>query len=214
MKKILKWIGIGFAVLFVLTLVITVASPGGQESFEKGYQQGKDVAESKTSPTTVQTSTEATYTLDANAEVNGKRIKVTGTSNLPNGTILDVIANRMVIFKGESEERGTLEGRGISKASVFNGAFTTNVSLVDSSFTTWLNSAGDEVSKVSPSVTVKVVLDPKRSNPAQDSEVLKAIGINGEQLASSPNKKVIGERTNTPTNQLETSLTVSLPYIK
>lgn len=213
MKKVFIIIAGIIGAVFIISLIAAASSPSVKESFEKGQQQGKEIIEGNPSPTQVQT-TQIVYTLNADAVVTNNTIKVSGTSNLPNGTILDVTANRMVVFKGESEERGTLEGRGTSKASVFNGAFTTNVSLINSSFANWLNSAGDEVSKVSSNVTVKVTLDPKRVNPAQNSDVLTAIGSNGEQLASSPNKKVVGERTNTPTNQLETTLTVSLPYNK
>lgn len=101
----------------------------------------------------------------------------------------------MIVFKGDTEEQGASQHQGRAKASVWDGAFTTTVAPLDENLAYWLETVGDEVSRVSNNVQVTVTLNPKRESPEQKDEVIKAIGTNGENLASSPQKKVIGEKT-------------------
>jgi len=203
MKKILLILA-GIFGIFILIGIVASNTPEGKKSFEAGLEKGRETVEGNENQTV--------YTLEAKAEVgNDGKILVSGTSNLPNGSLLDVSVNRMVMFNGETEEKATLEGRGVEKASVWDGQFNTTVAPLDSTFSTWLASVGDEVAKVGSNVQVVVTFNPKRAQPAQKDEVLQVVGSEGENLNTSPQKKVIGDRSDNPWTQLETELVVPFP---
>lgn len=208
MKKILLIVLGGFILLIVIGLI---ASPeSSKKSLDKGFEQGKQAVEGNQDATS-DNQNKVTYSLQANATVaSDGKISVTGTSNLPNGSLLDVNAMRLITFKGDTEERESLEGMGIEKASVFNGSFNTVVSLNNDAFSAWSIASGDEVQSVSDNIHVKIIFDPKRQNPAQNDDVLTAVGSQGENLASSPQRSELGGKTNNPYNQL--GLTLSVVY--
>ena len=180
MKKIIIIIAVGFVILFFIGVVTALFTGEGQKSFEQGKQDAKELVEGQT-----QEESQVAYTIEAKAEVDSNRITVSGNSNLPNGAILDVTAQRMVVLKNETEEVASLKGMGVEKASVFDGAFTTTVSPLDGDFRAWLDAVGDEVTSVGTNVVITVRFDPKRSQPSQKDEVLATVGENQPQSETS-----------------------------
>lgn len=221
MKKVV-FIVLGIVgVLFLIGLVAVILDPEAQESFEKGQDAAKSVVQ-KTEPTptievqTTQTpnptkSTEIVYSLSTELSVDGKKIMVKGKSSLPDYSLLDVKAMRIIVFQGESKENATLEGAGSSKASVFNGEFNTTVSPIDDTFNSYRQSAGETIQKVVPEIEVVTTFNPKRTQPSQKAEVLSVIGSNGDKLQSSPQLYVVGSKTNNPYNQLQLKQRISYP---
>ena len=177
MKKILIIVAVVIAILFIIGVVTALFTGDGQKSFDQGKQDAKERIEGQT-----QEQRQTPYTIDAKAEVDSNRIKVSGTSNLPNGAILDVTAQRMVVLKNETEEVASLKGMGVEKASVFDGTFTTSVTPLDSDFRAWLGAVGDEVTSIGPNVLITVRFDPARSQPSQKEEVLSTVGDNQLQI--------------------------------
>ena len=175
MKKKLKWVAIAIVAIFAFFVVIGLLSGEGKKSLEQGKQDAKELVESQK-----QGQNQTTYTIAPKAEVgSSEKIKVSGTSNLPNGSLLDVTAQRQVVLKGETEAGATLQGMGIAKASVWDGNFTTTTEPLDDRFSSWLEAVGDEVTSVGPNVLITVSFNPKREEPAQKDEVLAVVGTNG-----------------------------------
>ena len=154
---------------------------------------------------------EIVYTLDPTAVVDTDGgIKVDGVTNLPDGALLDVAVNRVFTFEGETDLRTSLEGRGVEMVSVLDGKFNAKVTIDDEAFKNSLNWIGERV-VVDKNVQVVVIFDPTRQNLAQKDEVLLVIGKRGEKLEGSAQKIVIGEKTESPFNQLEVQLNILYP---
>ena len=118
MKKIV-FIALGIVgVLFFIGLVAVILDPESQESFEKGQNEAKSVVQKTEVTPTIEAkftstpnptkSTEIVYYFTAELSVDGKKITVKGKSNLPDYSLLDVKAMRIITFQGESKENAAL----------------------------------------------------------------------------------------------------------
>lgn len=71
----------------------------------------------------------------------------------------------------------------------------------------------DRVKKLYPDVQVTASFYVSRDlGVIQPASVLSTVGVNGENLATSPEKKVFGSLTPNPSNALETVTRVPLPF--
>lgn len=151
------------------------------------------------------------YTIDGKVEVIDNVIQVEGSTNLPDGAIIDITANRTVLLNGDTQISGSSEGRGIEKATVSGGKFNTEVALNDEAFKEWKEAVGEEITEVDPTVEVSILFNPERENPTQPLNIIELIGSQGEALSNSPQLDQFGSQTNNPKNRLELHLETLLP---
>lgn len=151
---------------------------------------------------------QVTYTLDAESKaVDTKTLEVNGTTNIPNGSMLGVVVERISVAKGESEERFFRVAT--TTATVKDGKYDVQTSVDDQKFLAFEKASGP-VESVDGNVQVTVTFDPQAEN--QPQAVIDAVGKSGEKLESSPQKKVFGSLTKTPVNQLEVMLKTVLAF--
>jgi hypothetical protein len=136
-------------------------------------------------------------------------IRVTGTTNLPDGSILGVTASRALRNEGETDVRESPAGDG--EVTVKDGAFALSLTLDE----TTLPIGVDEqfpIAVVSPLVDVCVTFATGVDNegvPHQtDAGVLEAVGPNGERLVNSDQAQVFGSLTDHPAHWLEVPTSV------
>jgi hypothetical protein len=151
------------------------------------------------------------YVLEAEAKSVNNAIDIKGTTNLPEGSILEVSANRMFVFSGESDTRHGLQGRGYQNVKATKGEFKTTIKLDDKKFLDFIKASGETIT-LNPNLNVEVVFNPRQN---QTPDTLAIVGENGEQLETSSSKKVIGEATIQPYNTLEfrTEVPLAFPYL-
>jgi len=201
MRQVLTWMGL--IIFFVFVIIASITIPRGLEGTEKNRGDGRI--------TQFRQENVEVYTL--NAEISSKtrnNILIKGTTNLPEGSVLEIEASRGVMFWGDTKPRFGGEGRGIINAITSNGMFETEIKLDDEDFENWLKVAGDEVKEVSSEVKVSIMFDP--TSDYQSKDVIGVVGINGEKLVNSPLRDIFGEKTDNPVNKLLFEKTILLPY--
>ncbi len=140
--------------------------------------------------------------------ISGSVIEITGTSNLSDGALLNIIAERRFIWRGESEERSFRAAT--SSVSLNGGVFNIQLTINDNSLLTYLVKSNEAVSSVNNYVHLEVIFDPKAEN--QPSKIVSAVGTNGEKLGSSLQKYVFGSLTKNPVNRLHVEMETLLPF--
>jgi len=202
MKK--KIVMVGGALLL---LIIIVSSVSKNSEVKKSFEEGKKQAGENLEKPAV------TYILSANAKTIGaSEVGVSGETNLPEGSVLEITGVRLFTFEGEKSERYSYPEGGYATLSVKNGKYQGSIKLDDKKFLDfWINSS--EPVRLSPDINISVVFTPKEN---QTDEILKIVGTNGEHFANSPNKEVIGSATDHPYNTLEVEMEIplSFPYPK
>lgn len=224
MKKTLKislFVIIGIVVLGVIG---SLASKDGKDSFQQGMNQAKQVVNESTpqptqtsQPTSIQSASPTTkkpiYTIEAKAEKkNEANITISGTSNLPNYSLLTVEARRQTLMTDDKELREDLSTQILGKASVYDGKFVTDIGLPDTNLKNKIKLAPELYKSVNDELIVVVSLNPLRESPAQKPEVLQIIGAKGENLLTSPQLSTIGAKTDNPYHTLETRIKIQIPY--
>lgn len=233
MKKALKVSIFLIIGIFILGILGSLTSEKGKESFKKGMSKGEQITEEvsketrKPEPTPLMNQTpstnpitnskleeKVTYSIIAKAEKldNGK-IRISGTTNLPSKALFNIKAQRQVIMKGDINPREHLASQAIEKASVFDGKFTTDVTLLDQKLKNLISLAPEEYEKVSDEVVILITFDPTLTDPRQKEEVLKATGNNGEKLEGSPIMQTVGSSGEKSHNILEQETKIIIPYI-
>jgi len=141
---------------------------------------------------------------------NSDMIEVKGTSNLPDGSIISVIINRISIWQGENEER--FFRIGFANLKVQNKKFSAAIPVDDKKFLEFEKISGEFIKELNENVEVVVNFDP--SSELQSKDVVEVIGKKGEKLEGSPQKSIFGSLTDNPVNQLEVKLRTNLifPY--
>lgn len=169
----------------------------------------------KVSPTTTAaapTKPNVRYTIRLSATVIAPQtVRVTGTTNLPDGTAVSVGASQAFRFERESEIRASHVAGG--SATVENGAFATTLGPLDyGDILVGLEpGVGDSefgpVAVIDDAVTVcGEVQTGKDFDGVQrqpNPDVRNAIGPDGEMLKDSPQAEVFGAATSTPSHWLE-----------
>lgn len=221
MKKTLKISLFVIIGIVILGIIGSLTSEEGTKSFEQGMNQAKQVVNEPTeqpSPTTYPSviatpAQKQIYTIEAKAiKKDNSYITVSGTSTLPNFSLLTIEARRQVLMTDDNELRDFLTGQTTSKASVYDGKFTTEILLPDESTKKQIALSPELYKSVSNELVIVVTLNPLREEPSQKPEVLQLIGMRGENLTTSPQVSTIGAKTNNPYHTLETRLTINIPF--
>lgn len=153
---------------------------------------------------------EIIYNLSANANaVSGSIIEISGTSNLPDKALLNIIAERRFVWQGESEERSFRVAT--STVSINNGVFNIQLTIDDNKILTYLVKTNEAVSSVNNNIHLEVIFDPQAEN--QPSQIVSVVGANGEKLENSPQKDVFGSLTKNPVNRLNVEMETLLPFL-
>lgn len=131
-------------------------------------------------------------------------LEVTGTTNLPDHTEVDLSATRSSIEDGESTARGTSAAR--ETATVAGGTFSMAVTLDEGDLLAAIT-PGHAVETISPVVAVCVVVktgtdSTTGSNRQPDEGVREALGESGKQLEGAMGAFVVGELTDKPATWL------------
>lgn len=113
-------------------------------------------------------------------------VQVSGSTNLPNGSMIEVVVNRIYTYHGEDEEQTGFVG--VAETTVRNGQYDASVMVDDKEFLDIQKVSGFFIKNFNENVEVVISFRPIK---AQSSDVLKIVGPNGEKLASSPQKQII-----------------------
>jgi hypothetical protein len=149
------------------------------------------------------------YNLVATASgIDENNIKLTGTTNLPDDSLLNVIVERIFVWQGESESRSFRIAT--SSTTVKNGAYDVQIKVDDKKFLDFQKVSSEVISNLDNNVRVTVTFDPTADN--QPASIVKIVGAKGEKLESSPQKDVFGSLTNDPINHLNVELKTALPF--
>lgn len=163
-------------------------------------------------PPPVSKASSPTDILELAAEADGAgsdSITISGTTNLPDGALLNIHADRVSTWVSESVERFFTVG--IGSASVESGTFEAEVALDDRSFVDFEKVSGEVISRLDARVEVTVTFDP--SNSMQPDDVVTQVGgARGSFLASSEQLSVFGSETDSPINQLEVVFREEVPF--
>lgn len=198
-KKIVLIFGVAaFAFLIVFGLT-TPATPTKNTDQQKTQESPKE-----------QPKAEVTiYELKAEANATSKdTVEVKGTSNLPDGSIVSVVINRISIWQGEDEER--FFRAGFANVTVKDKKFSTSITVDDKKFLEFEKVSGEFIKELNENVEVVFNFDP--SSELQPKSVVEIIGAKGEKLENSPQKDVFGSLTSNPINQLEVEIRTKLPF--
>lgn len=168
-------------------------------------------------PPLVQVST-TTYALSVSAKALGPdSVEVSGQTNLPDGAVIEILSRRILTMVGEDDERFPFPGSGSVTTEVKNGIYVAKITMDDRKLVDFLKVAAPEsiVKKFDPNIEIEATFHPRRTNDSfsQSASVLSIVGANGENLASSPQKKVFGSATATPSNYLEAVIRIPLPFL-
>jgi len=145
------------------------------------------------------------FSIEVETSAKGRDgIRVTGTTNLPDGSVLGITVSRALRNQDETDVRESPAGDG--EVTVQEGAFTLSLTLDE----TTLPMGVDEqfpIAVVSPLVDVCVTFATGVDNagiPYQtDAGVLEAVGPNGERLVNSDQARIFGSLTDHPAHWLE-----------
>lgn len=162
------------------------------------------------------------YAMQVEAELAGGQIKVSSTTNLPDGARVSVKAVRIFRNEGEDEVRASpvdLEGEGsLEDAEVRDGSFNATIPLEESTLTLGVGPAQDDdtIAVVDSHLTVcatfytgRDAIDDEWRQP--DADVRATVGESGEQLEGSPQAEEFGSATDTPSLSLETMTRIKAP---
>lgn len=203
--------------IIILILLFLIIPTNGEKSSPKTtidntIQTPQNIpakTEEKTTVATKPAEPEIIYNLTANANViNESIVGISGTSNLPNGALLNITAERLFMWRGESEEKYYRVAT--STTSINNGAFDIQLTIDDSKLLTYLIKSNEGVSSVNNNIHLEVIFYPKADN--QPAEIINVVGTNGEKLATSPQKDVFGSLTKTPVNRMHVEINTLLPF--
>lgn len=205
----------GLSIIIFLVLV-GMASDNNDEESIKGNQEDINVESveelNKTEEITEDTKAaneNIVYTLSAEGKsVSKDRIEISGTTNLPDGSLLDIGVDRISISVGKDEEEFFSVGADYS--TVKNGNYKIELTTNDKKFLDFEKASDDQIKKLYDEVEISVLFDP--SSKKQPQSVVGIVGQNGEKLESSPNKKVFGSLTSNPVNELIVKNRVKSPF--
>ncbi len=204
------------SVIIVLILLMFIFAPASNNKSNTKSATNNGSNKSTVQPTKKketeppkQVEPEIIYNLTASANAVSKSvIEITGTSNLPDGALLNIIAERRFISRGESEERSFRTAT--SSVSISSGAFSIQITIDDGKFLTYVTKTNEKVSTVNNNISLEVIFDPKAEN--QPSRIVSIVGANGEKLENSSQKYVFGSLTKTPVNRLHVEMETLLPF--
>lgn len=202
---------VAVAVLITLSFVSLAACGGGKSSKEQAAP--KKVKEKPRRP--------IRYQLRLHAAVTSRRIKVTGSTNLPDGARVEVAAARMFRYAKERDVRASPIGSGrpptASQATVAGRSFTVDVPLDEHTLPVGVpDPYAGPIHEVDPSVTVCAVFRTGRDAVSRkweqpDPRVRAEVGPSGEHLKGSPRVSVFGSLTKNPSLMLEALTRVRHP---
>lgn len=135
------------------------------------------------------------------------QIDVSGTTDLPDGTEVSVVAARMLLNPGGDPTNPRGANLASETAIVDSGAYKATLTLDDTHLLVGLDSPGESIEVVSPNVTVCSIVmtgtDFEDQSRQPNSSVRDAIGDNGEALEGSDGAYIFGSATDTPSVWLE-----------
>jgi glucose/arabinose dehydrogenase len=145
------------------------------------------------------------FTLDFEASADATAtMTVTGSSNLPNGALLNISVARPFLNEGEEDIRESTAGS--VAISLVDGRFNASIPTDESDLLIGVDSQFP-IALVGDSLTVCVTFQTGADQDGQarqtDPLVVQAVGPNGESLADSPHLQVFGSATANPANWLE-----------
>jgi hypothetical protein len=190
--------------------VLVVAGCGGSTS-EPASRTTPDV-EVVDEATAEPSSPTTPYTVDLEVEVlDEATVRVDGTTNLPDNSLITVVGSRVFRFESESDMRATNVAD--EEVTVSDGSFSTTLSLDESNLLIGLDL--DPIGVISSDVDVcaefrtgEDIVNGEQRQP--DAGVVATVGTYGEALRDSPQVKVFGSATDNPANWLEVHVTVPL----
>ena len=146
------------------------------------------------------------FYIDAHASVAGSDIRVDGTTNLPDGSVLTINAERAFKQTHEDERIDFLgqNGPSVDHAFVHQGQFSGEVSSVEQNLPELMRGdPGGPVATLDPDADVCVIFYTGRDEAVngpwqQDSRVRTDVGNFGNYLHGSPNVGVFGSLTKSP----------------
>ena len=149
-------------------------------------------------------------TLEAEGEAN--QINVSGITNLPDGTQVTFTAARAFRGVGLTEVQAANVGRGLTTVS--DGAFGEVLTLGLGYLLLALDDPSGHIEILDNDVTVCAQVQTGTSydgEPRQpNADIRTVLGVHGEALSSSPQAKLFGSATPTPSTWLEVEMAVVL----
>jgi len=137
---------------------------------------------------------------------------VTGTTNLPDGTEVDVYASRA--FRAVGEQAVRAGNVGVSRQSVMSGAFAANIAF---DYANLLVGVGPRETHAAVSSMVDVCADVRTGldhdgSPRQSvAGVRRLLGDSGEAFEGAKSVEEFGSATPTPSNSLHVEAEVDSP---
>lgn len=153
------------------------------------------------------------FTIDASARAAGTdRVRVTGTTNLPAGSVIEIAASRALRNGGETDLRESPAGK--ATVTLDGDSFSMTLAIDESTLPLGVDEQFP-IAVVSNQLDICVVFatgvdqDGQPRQPA--AAVREMVGPSGERLANSPRVDVFGSATEHPAKWLEVQTTVRLP---
>lgn len=147
------------------------------------------------------------YVIRLRVTPDSNRVRARGTTNLPDGALITVLASRAFRYANETDVHAVSAAR--DAVIVADGEFATTLDLNEDDLLVGLEFQGDpgfgpiEVVDTAVTVCAQFRTGDEDGEPIQEGHVVEAVGPNGERLEGSPQVTVFGALTDNPSNWLE-----------
>lgn len=155
------------------------------------------------------------YTIEVEGEAVGRAaVRVAGTTNLPDGSVISLSGSRAHHDRGEDDIRGASAAR--DDVTVTAGAFSGTLALDESDLLIFVGTTpvDDVIDIIDRDLTLcaefQTGTDITSDLPRQPESVVAIVGPNGEAIAGSPQATVFGSATDHPSYWLEAIIDVPI----
>ena len=137
--------------LITIFIIAALSSGGKRQTPKQSAQTAQTVQPTKPENELI------VYEIKAEAKaINSNTIAVSGETNLPDGSVISVVINRISIWHGEDEERFFRVG--FANLKVQNKKFSGEISVDDKKFLEFEKVSGEFIKELNDNVEVVIIL--------------------------------------------------------
>lgn len=156
------------------------------------------------------------YEIAVEARFEDDTLEVSGSTNLPPGTIVTISVSRAFLNPdSDADNPRAANAAEPGNVEVGDGSFTSKLTVDEEDLLVGLDLPGEQIDRIADALTVCATIQTGKDFDGTDRQprasVRELLGPNGEHLADHPAARVFGKLTDTPSHWLEVSTHVDVP---